>query len=169
MIATMKNNLMATILAAVVATGIAISGVLGFGLANAQGTNPVDISSDACTTAGEIIADVDCDSADTEGEVSDTISSLARTIIRWLTIAVMAICIIFIIVGGAKYVTSGGAQEKVTSAKNTILYAVIGMVIVLLANTILSLVIDTANTIDDAGGSNTTDENGNTTGGDLDG
>jgi len=54
-----------------------------------------------------------------------------------------AICVIMIIYGGFKYVTSSGDSSKVTAAKNTILYAVIGLIIALLAYAIIGFVIDT--------------------------
>jgi hypothetical protein len=49
-----------------------------------------------------------------------------------------------IIIGGLRYVTSGGKQESVTSAKNTILYAVIGLVIIALAQIIARFVLQKA-------------------------
>ena len=42
-----------------------------------------------------------------------------------------------IIVGGFRYITSGGNDTSVTSAKNTILYAIIGLVVVALAQLIV--------------------------------
>lgn len=44
-----------------------------------------------------------------------------------------AISVIMLIVGGIQYVMSGGEQAKVTGAKNTILYAIIGIVVAFLA------------------------------------
>jgi hypothetical protein len=38
-----------------------------------------------------------------------------------------------LIIGGVRYVVSAGDQNAVTSAKNTILYAIIGIVIAFLA------------------------------------
>ena len=44
-----------------------------------------------------------------------------------------AIAVIMLIIGGIRYVISGGDQAQVTSAKNTILYAVVGIVVAFLA------------------------------------
>ena len=49
-----------------------------------------------------------------------------------------------IIVGGFKYITSGGNDGNVSTAKNTILYAVIGLVIVALAQIIVRYVLGKA-------------------------
>lgn len=51
------------------------------------------------------------------------------------------VAVIMLIVGGIKYVVSGGDSKKVTDAKNTILYAVIGLVIAFLAYAIVNFVI----------------------------
>ena len=51
------------------------------------------------------------------------------------------IAVIMLIVGGIKYVISGGDAKKVTDAKNTVLYAIIGLVISFLAFAIVNFVI----------------------------
>jgi hypothetical protein len=52
-----------------------------------------------------------------------------------------------IIVGGVKYVTSGGSSEKTTSAKDTILFAVVGLIVVALAQVIVRFVLHKATNI----------------------
>jgi TctA family transporter len=51
------------------------------------------------------------------------------------------IAVVMIIVGGIQYITSGGDSGNVTKAKNTILYAVIGLVVVALAQIIVKFVL----------------------------
>ena len=51
------------------------------------------------------------------------------------------VSVIMLIFGGFRYVVSGGDSKKVTDAKNTILYAIIGLVISLLAYAIVNFVI----------------------------
>lgn len=53
-----------------------------------------------------------------------------------------AIAVIMIIIGGIKYVTSQGDSSAVTSAKNTILYSVIGLIVAILAYAIVNFVIN---------------------------
>ena len=52
------------------------------------------------------------------------------------------IAVIFIIIGGIKYITSAGDSANITSAKNTIIYASIGLVVVVLARAIISFVVN---------------------------
>ena len=51
------------------------------------------------------------------------------------------VAVIMLIIGGIKYVVSGGDSKKVTDAKNTVLYAIIGLIIAFLAFTIVNFVI----------------------------
>ena len=50
--------------------------------------------------------------------------------------------VILIIIGGFEYVRSGGDSSKISKAKNTILFAIIGLVIVVLARSIVALMIN---------------------------
>ncbi|MDR2524316.1 MAG: pilin [Candidatus Nomurabacteria bacterium] len=77
----------------------------------------------------------------------DNVWGFATTIIGWVLIAVGIICVVFIIIGGIKYATSGGDSEKVKSAKNTLLYAIIGLAVALLAYLIVNLVTSTMSTL----------------------
>ena len=51
------------------------------------------------------------------------------------------IAVVMLIIGGVKYLISGGDAKKVTDAKNTILYDIIGLVIAFLAFAIVNFVI----------------------------
>ena len=50
-----------------------------------------------------------------------------------------------IIVGGIRYITSGGDSGNISSAKNTIIYAVIGLIIVALAQILVHYVLSSVN------------------------
>lgn len=50
-----------------------------------------------------------------------------------LLFIVGAVAVIMLIFGGIRYIVSGGDQANVTAAKNTILYAIIGIIVALLA------------------------------------
>ena len=51
------------------------------------------------------------------------------------------IAVIMLIIGGIRYVVSGGDAKKVTDAKNTVLYAIIGLVICFFSYAIVNFVI----------------------------
>ena len=71
----------------------------------------------------------------------DSVLEIIPLVINIFSIVVGVIAVIMIIVGGLKYITSSGDSGNVTSAKNTILYAVIGLVIVALAQVIVRFVL----------------------------
>lgn len=70
-----------------------------------------------------------------------TLGDTIKTIINILSAAVGVIAVIMIIVGGLRFVTSGGNAEAVKSARSTLLYAVIGLVVVALAQVIVHYVL----------------------------
>jgi hypothetical protein len=72
-----------------------------------------------------------CNSAGIDATTS--INNIVHTIVNILSAVVGIVAVIMIIVGGFRYITSGGNDASVTAAKNTILYAVIGLVVVALA------------------------------------
>ena len=64
-----------------------------------------------------------------------------RQITNTVLFIVGVIAVIMLIIGGIKYVISGGDSKKVTDAKNTILYAIIGMVIAVFSYAIVTFVL----------------------------
>ena len=52
------------------------------------------------------------------------------------------VSVVMLIYGGLRYVTSGGDSKKVTDAKNTILYAIIGLIVAVLSYAIVNFVIN---------------------------
>ncbi len=85
-----------------------------------------------------------CDSATVAG--TDRVNKIVTTVVNIFSIVVGIVAVIMIIVGGFKYITSGGDSNSITSAKNTIIYALIGLVIVALAQFIVQFVLNKVNT-----------------------
>ena len=68
-------------------------------------------------------------------------TALRDSIVRTLFSIIGSIAVIVIVYGGFRYVTSAGDSSKIAAAKNTILYAVIGLIIAILAFAIVNFVI----------------------------
>ena len=66
---------------------------------------------------------------------------LFQTIVNILLFLVGAVAVVMLIIGGIRYVVSAGDQAQVTGAKNTILYAVVGIVVALLAYAVVNFVL----------------------------
>lgn len=66
-------------------------------------------------------------------------------VINIISAIVGVIAVLMIVYGGFKYITSGGDSGKVGSAKTTILYAMLGLAIVAIAQIIVRFVVGTSN------------------------
>ena len=96
----------------------------------------LDASNLNSTTPGTF---ADChDPHDTNG---NGLTNLIKLVINIFSLIVGVVAVIMIIIGGLKYITSGGESGNVQGAKNTILYAVIGLIVVALAQFIVRYVL----------------------------
>lgn len=68
--------------------------------------------------------------------------NLLKTVINVLSFIAGVAAIIMIIVGGFNYITSGGEASKTASARNTIIYALVGLVLVVLAQVLVHFVLN---------------------------
>jgi hypothetical protein len=67
--------------------------------------------------------------------------SIFTTVVNVLLFVIGAISVIMLIIGGIRYTISAGDSGAVTAAKNTIMYAIIGLVIAFLAFAIVNWVL----------------------------
>jgi quinol-cytochrome oxidoreductase complex cytochrome b subunit len=83
-----------------------------------------------------------CGSEDQKGETEaqDRVANILNTVFTWVGI----IAVIVIIIGGIQYAISQGDPAKVSRAKTTILYAVIGLIVTLLAFAIVNFILEAA-------------------------
>ncbi len=72
---------------------------------------------------------------------TSTIQPLIKTIVDTLLFFVGIVSVIMIIIGGIMYTVSTGDQSNVTKAKNTITYALVGLVVSFLAYAIVHWVL----------------------------
>ncbi len=72
---------------------------------------------------------------------NDDISNLIRIVVNTMLYILGAIAVIMIVVGGIRYATSNGDASGIKGAKDTILYAVIGLIVAMLAWAIVNFVI----------------------------
>lgn len=70
------------------------------------------------------------------------VNSTIRLVIQILSFGVGIVAVVMIIIGGFKYVTSSGDSSNITAAKNTILYAIVGLVIVAIAQVIVKFTLN---------------------------
>lgn len=70
---------------------------------------------------------------------ADGVITRATNIVLYV---VGAVSVIMLVWGGFRYIISGGDSKKVTDAKNTILYAIIGLIIAIMAYAIVNFVLN---------------------------
>ncbi|MFC1787622.1 Mbov_0395 family pilin-like conjugal transfer protein [Patescibacteria group bacterium] len=122
--------------------------VLGSGLAALTGgmallANPSNAFAEALTEdeffggTGKTGADFAGDVGLGQGDLVSTINSVIKTALGFLGI----VAVIVILVGGFKWMTAGGNEDKVKSARKVLVSGVIGLVIILAAYALASFVI----------------------------
>lgn len=84
-------------------------------------------------------------SAVTEGQIVnpisyDSLGELIVAVIRFLLIMVGSLSVLFIIIGAVRMVTSAGNEKAVTAGKQTIQWAVLGLVVALMSFSIIAMV-----------------------------
>jgi hypothetical protein len=90
-----------------------------------------DAKSEVCNAIG----DTPC----TGGQ--SRISGVIEKVINLLSAIGGIIAVIMVIIGGVKYVTSSGDSNSASSARNTILYAVIGLIIIAFSQVLVRFVL----------------------------
>lgn len=108
------------------------------GVASAVVTQ-TDFNNNLCSGSNGDVSGGTTGGCDTAAETAG--NKLLSTVINVISVIVGVIAVIMIIIGGFRYITSGGKQESVSGAKTTILYALIGLVIVALAQIIVHFVL----------------------------
>ena len=102
------------------------------------GVAPVYAADDICADLDPSIPNYHtlCEGGD-ETTLLDTVKSVLNTVYLWVGI----IAVVVIIIGGFKYTMSQGDAAKVKSAKDTILYAIIGLIVALAAFAITNFIL----------------------------
>jgi hypothetical protein len=73
------------------------------------------------------------------GQVS--LGNRIKAVVNILLYILGAIAVVMIVIGGIRYTTSNGDSGNIKSAKDTILYSVVGLVVALMAYAIVNFVL----------------------------
>ena len=72
---------------------------------------------------------------------SSKLPALLSQVISTVFVVLGMLAVIMIVIGGIRYTTSNGDAAQIKAAKNTILYAVVGLVLAILAYAIVNFVL----------------------------
>ncbi len=105
----------------------------------AMHTSPVlaDAKSDICSGVGAVSGGNGC--ANPKG--SPTVNSVINSVINIISAFVGVLAVIMIVFAGFRYVTAAGDSGKISSAKNTLIYAIVGLVVAGMAQIIVRYVV----------------------------
>ncbi len=92
-----------------------------------------------CSDPTSIQSGVDCVGENIQNKSS--LEDVVQNVINTMLFLIGIISVIMLIVGGIRYVISGGNQSQVEGARNTILYAIVGLVVAFVAWGIVNFVI----------------------------
>lgn len=119
----MKQRLQSIILAAVA--------VLGIGLFSAVPAGAINVFKDCPEGATTAV----CQAKD------DSVQGPVQTVISTLLVVIGIVAVIMIIIGGIRYTLSNGDASQIKSAKDTVLYSVVGLIVAMLAYAIVNFVV----------------------------
>lgn len=119
---------------ALLALGLVVAGGMLVPVGSASAIRCID-GSDRATIS-------DCpEYGGTDAKKKSDLNAMAGTIINVVLGVIGFVAVLMIIYGGFLYTTSAGDSSKVTKAKNTIMYGIVGLVIALLAFAIVNFVL----------------------------
>lgn len=120
-------------------TLIAVFAVTGLAFAGSVATVDTVVASNHTKDVKDGITGI---GGNTEGRKADALTNIIERIINILLFIIGVIAVIMIIVGGIRYTTSNGDSAQLTSAKNTILYSIVGVVVAIMAYAIVNWIVE---------------------------
>jgi uncharacterized membrane protein YuzA (DUF378 family) len=129
------------LLSAAVATFVVVMGVQQLSASTVSAVGLFDASKqEACK--GATLSDNPNVAHDCDAQSATTLNDTIKNIINLFSIIVGIAAVIMLIVGGFRYVVSAGESGGVSSAKNTIIYAIVGLIVVAMAQIIVRFVLN---------------------------
>ena len=117
-----------------------VTALLTIGLGVALAVIPVSALGEGGASAGIGAARGD----NTPSNLVNGDSSIIKRAINIMLFTVGVLSVVMLIFGGFRYVISGGKKESVTNAKNTILYAIVGLLVAVFAYAIINFILGAA-------------------------
>ncbi len=130
-------NKLRLLIAAFFGTAFAVTSVFAL-IAPVSGASLFDGSKDEACNGANLQDSGGCTGA---GDQSQKINNTLQTIISVFSFVVAVVAVFMIIIGGIRFVTSQGDANSISAARNTIIYAVVGLVVAGIAQFAVKFVI----------------------------
>ncbi|MDR1970001.1 MAG: pilin [Candidatus Nomurabacteria bacterium] len=95
-----------------------------------------------CKLDSGLAAGVECAKGEGQAETLTGNGGIVTTIINVMLFVIGILCVVMIIFGGIRYTTSTGDKGRVDAAKNTIVYAVVGLIVAIVAYALVNWVFN---------------------------
>lgn len=116
----------------IAATCVLVLGIMSTGVVQVATVNAAPV---------DVLKKCDSQSSVCDGTNKNSLYDLLKNVVDLLLTVVGIISVIMIIIGGFRYTTSGGDAGQTKSARDTIIYAVAGLVIAIMAFAIVNFVL----------------------------
>lgn len=145
----MKKNKTILKMAGLIVAILAMTSLMSTTVFAVQGLDPeptptstptVDAGTEACRGIKDAFGGT-CNAAGNGEAEQKKIGTIIATVVNIMSFLIGGVSVIMLIIGGFKYIIASGDPNSISSAKNTILYAVIGLGVVLTAQVIVKYVI----------------------------
>ena len=123
---------------------LSLSGVGALGVASAAALPMPTAASVSTDAACNGLSQIDSAQGCTANAGESTITGIIRAVINILSYIIGIVAVIMVIVAGFKYTKSGGDSNNVSSAKNTLIYALVGLAVAALAQALVHFVFSAA-------------------------
>lgn len=90
---------------------------------------------DACAGLTQIDSSHDCSTG------KSSVTSIVGVVVNILSYIIGIVAVIMVIIAGLKYVASNGDSGRISSAKNTLVYALVGLAVAALAQVLVHFVL----------------------------
>ena len=104
---------------------------------------PVGAATLSCEDGTEAVSGICVPKSSETGQVDKTASEVIESVIKWMLGIAGVLAIAVIVSSGLMYVTSAGDKDRTNRAQQTLTYAIIGLIVVLIAYSIVTTVANT--------------------------
>jgi uncharacterized membrane protein len=116
---------------------VMVTGIIGLAQPVVPAVHAQTPEQTLCQGSGGTFSNNTCS---TSGD-THTVAGTIRSVVTLLTFIVGAISVLMAVIAGIRYVVSAGDSKAVTDAKNTLLYAIVGLVVASSAYAIVNFVL----------------------------
>ena len=99
------------------------------------------LAADECDTGSGLSGGMDCAKNDDMPEDLTGDNGIVTTVINTMLFIVGILSVVMIIFAGIRYVTAHGDKGQVESAKNTLIYAIVGLIVSIVAYALVNWVV----------------------------